>query len=119
MSEQAAGSEKFTPIQISSALIDKVLEKEAALEALKKQSEILHDTFWDEVCETYGLDREQSYTLDKEYLTSGVVMLRKKDDCCGICRGEHGDMPDPIKALLKRVLGGSGSKIEAPKDTAE
>lgn len=122
MSDQATDNAqtaevKFVPIEISAELLQKLIEKDEATEALEKQSEALHEGFWDEVCEAYGLDRSESWMLDKQYLESGVVMLKKKD-CCGICESEGG-MPDILKKMLGRALSGAGNaKTDVVKEVA-
>ena len=105
MSDQATdrsqtADNKFVPIEISQDLLHKLIDKESALKALNEQAESLHDNFWEEVCESYGLDRDESWTLDKQYIESGVVMLKKRE-CVGC---DVNEMPDSLKQVLKRVL---------------
>lgn len=117
MKDQVTDSagDKFVPIQISSELLQKAIDKSEALEALEKQKKALHDDFWDEVCSTYGLDREQTWELDKTYIESGVVMLKPKESCCGICKGEQ-EIPDVLKKLVGRALFGRDTKSDSVKE---
>lgn len=109
VTEAATATEKFTPIQLSPALVEKLVQKRALSDELEKQAKEAHEDFWGAVYEAHPeLDKETSHTLDAEYLEQGIVMLKKKP-CRSDCSESISGTPAEIKKLLLEAILKRGS----------
>lgn len=102
-------SNKIEPKQLSKAVADLAVARNAHRTAANEEDTRLHEELWALIHkENPELDVDSNYSVNAEFAEQGVVMLTSAEDCN--CGADHSELPEFIESLI------SGVK-DAPSET--